>query len=112
MPEIKSVVNIRFRDCNILFYDMKYISKQPTSDFIRLFCVLEKVTADKWLNETRLSGTLNVTLPCRDYTCALSHYFLTTQLFSLSPSSLYIYQETVTPIGKGFYRRDKCVNQT
>lgn len=27
---------------------------QPTCGFIKLFCVLEKVDADKWLNETRL----------------------------------------------------------
>lgn len=28
MPEISSAVNTNLRDCNVLFYDIKYMSKK------------------------------------------------------------------------------------
>ena len=33
MPEIRSVVNTSLRDCHVLVYDIKCISKYPTREF-------------------------------------------------------------------------------
>ena len=48
MPVIRSVVNTSLRDFNVLFYDIKYISKYPTFEILSS----KSLVANKWLNET------------------------------------------------------------
>ena len=48
MPEIRSAVP-RCRYFNVLFYDIKYVSKYP---FVKCLHVFKKTAAKKGLNET------------------------------------------------------------
>lgn len=58
MPEIRSEVSTRSRYFHISFYDIKVVSKYPSSVTF-LSYGLKKAIAIKWLNE---SGTLNITM--------------------------------------------------
>ena len=40
MPEIRSVVITSLRDCHVLVYDIKHVSKYPTREVLRLLRVL------------------------------------------------------------------------